>query len=79
MDTILLAIGAAIRRARDAAGISQEELAALAGVHRTYIGGVERGERNVGIKNLVAIARALKVPPAEFLRDLGSATHKRQR
>ena len=50
--------------------ISQEELASRAGVHRTYIGGVERGERNVSLINIVAIARALGVPPADLLSGI---------
>ncbi len=50
--------------------ISQEELASRAGVHCTYIGGVERGERNVSLINIVAIARALGVPPADLLSGI---------
>lgn len=54
--------GARVRALREQAGLSQEELAARAGIHRTYIGGVERGERNVGLKNVLRIAAALDVP-----------------
>ena len=42
-------------------GLSQEELADLAGLHRTYVGSIERGERNVSIDNMEALANGLKV------------------
>lgn len=59
--------GRRVREFRQAAGLSQEELAARCGLHRTYIGGIERGERNVGVLNLIQIARALRVAPSELL------------
>lgn len=62
--------GATVRRLRVAAGISQEELAHLATLHRTYIGGVERGERNVSLENIVRLAKALNVSPSLLLEDL---------
>lgn len=61
--------GARIRKERERLGISQEELADRAGLHRTYIGGVERGERNLGVINLLRIARALQVNPSALLID----------
>jgi transcriptional regulator with XRE-family HTH domain len=67
MSEDLKKLGARIRELRETAGISQEELADRAGLHRTYVGGIERGERNVGVLNLVQIARALKVKPADLL------------
>jgi transcriptional regulator with XRE-family HTH domain len=55
------ALGQAIRKKRAAAGFSQESFAEAVGVHRTYIGGVERGERNVSLHNLQRISEALNV------------------
>tara|TARA_Y100000296_G_C5137798_1_gene239210 strand:- start:500 stop:709 length:210 start_codon:yes stop_codon:yes gene_type:complete len=56
-----------IRGRRQALGLSQEEVAELANLHRTYIGAVERAERNLTLKTLYAIANALGTNPAEFL------------
>jgi transcriptional regulator with XRE-family HTH domain len=55
------AFGARVRELRHNAGLSQEELATTANLDRSYIGGVERGERNVSLVNIHKIARALKV------------------
>ncbi len=54
-------VGFNIRRIREERGLSQEELAALAGLHRAYVGQIERGEKNLGLKNLQKIANALEV------------------
>jgi transcriptional regulator with XRE-family HTH domain len=56
-----MAFGERVRQLRRKAAISQEELASLAGLDRSYIGGVERGERNVSLVNIHKIAKALKV------------------
>jgi transcriptional regulator with XRE-family HTH domain len=53
--------GARVRELRSLKSWSQEELAERAGLHRNYVGGVERGERNVGLDNIAAIANALGV------------------
>lgn len=58
---LLLSVGSRVRTLRLAKGMSQEDLAARAGLHRTYVGGVERGERNVSLINLARIATALEV------------------
>jgi transcriptional regulator with XRE-family HTH domain len=55
-------VGFNIRIIREERGLSQEKLAALAGLHRAYIGQVERGEKNIGLKNLEKIAKTLEVP-----------------
>jgi transcriptional regulator with XRE-family HTH domain len=54
------AFGKKIRTLRKAKGYSQEELADLANLHRTYIGSIERGEQNVSLDNIEKIAKALK-------------------
>jgi transcriptional regulator with XRE-family HTH domain len=62
MKETLKRFGERVRQLRVAAGLSQEQLADRSGLHRTYIGGVERGERNVGLLNVYAIAAALREP-----------------
>lgn len=58
-----------LRTLRQAQGISQEALADLCGLHRTYIGSVERGERNISIDNIARIAESLGVPASKLLED----------
>jgi transcriptional regulator with XRE-family HTH domain len=62
----LLAFGKRIRFLRLKAGYSQENLASLSQLDRTYIGGIERGERNPSLKNILRIADALKVSAVEL-------------
>jgi DNA-binding XRE family transcriptional regulator len=62
-------LGNVIRRVRRGKGMSQEQLAFESDLHRTYIGSVERGERNVSLLNIVAIACALNVTAAYLLRE----------
>jgi transcriptional regulator with XRE-family HTH domain len=63
-------IGRRVRQLRLRRRLSQEKLAELANLHRNYVGGVERGERNIGLLNIVALAQALKVKPAKLLESL---------
>lgn len=71
-------LGFRIRELRLEMGISQEELAERAGVHRTYLGGVERGERNPSLKNITAVARALSDTLQElFVFDRRRSTESR--
>jgi len=62
-------LGHNIRRLRLATGLSQEELADRAGLHRTYISSVERGERNVSVDNIFLLARALGVEAADLVTE----------
>lgn len=62
--------GEQVRKLRKARGLSQEELAELAELHRNYIGGIERGERNVALLNIVRLAKALGVSLSELLEGI---------
>lgn len=64
---ILEKFGQKMQKTRQASGVTQEELAARLGMHRTYIGLIERGERNPTIRTLYKIAKALKVPASDLL------------
>ncbi len=61
-------VGRNLRAYRDARGLSQEAFAEVLGVHRTYMGGVERGERNLTLKSLERIAAKIEVEPLELLQ-----------
>lgn len=64
----LIQFGMAVRKLRKGKGISQEELADAAGLDRSYVGGIERGERNVALLNILKIAAGLGIPPAHLLK-----------
>jgi transcriptional regulator with XRE-family HTH domain len=65
-----LAFGQAVRKLRLAKEISQEKLAELAEIHRTYIGDVERGTRNISLLNMSKIAAALDVPLSRLISEM---------
>jgi len=66
-DKLSAIVGKNVKKYRKNLGISQEELADKAGPHRTYIGGIERGERNITLDSLQIIAIALGVAPVELI------------
>jgi len=72
VDDLRAVFGQRVRELRKARGFSQEELAHRAGIHWTYLGGIERGERNPALVNIGKIARALKVPLAELFSGFRS-------
>jgi transcriptional regulator with XRE-family HTH domain len=56
-----------VRQRREQLGLSQDELAQRSGLHRTYISDIERGARNLSLKNLVRLAEALEVQPSTLV------------
>jgi transcriptional regulator with XRE-family HTH domain len=67
--TIRQILATNLRRFRAERGLSQEALAAAAGIHRNYLGGIEREERNVGLDNLAKIARGLDISVSDLVRE----------
>ncbi len=66
---IIVRFGQKVRGQRTKMGISQEELAARAGVHRTYIGMIERAEKNITLENIEKICKALDLKIGDFFKD----------
>ncbi len=73
-ESIRLGFGERVRGKRQGLGISQEELAFRSGLHRTYVGSVERGERNLSIENIFLLAKTLCCHPRDLLPDLPGKT-----
>ena len=69
MENMRKQLGQRIRFVRKNMSLSQEGLAERCGLHRTYIGGIERGERNVSLENMYKIAGALKVGMGDLFND----------
>lgn len=66
---ILIRFGQRVREERMRLGISQEELASRANVHRTYMGMIERAEKNITLENIEKICKALNLSVSEFFND----------
>jgi transcriptional regulator with XRE-family HTH domain len=69
LSDVAVRFGRRLREVRRGRGISQEKLAELAGLHRTYVSSVERGERNISLLNIESLALALRVKMAELMPD----------
>ena len=72
-NQILLAFGQTIRKRRLEIGLSQEAFAEKAQLHRTYIGGIERGKRNVALLNMIQIAQALDITPEQLMARISES------
>lgn len=70
-DDIRVRFGRAVRKRRQELCLSQEELADRAGIHRTYVGDVERGERNIALQNIEKLATALGIMISTLMREYG--------
>jgi transcriptional regulator with XRE-family HTH domain len=69
LSDVLERFGKRLREVRERVGVSQEKLAEMAGLHRTYVSSIERGKRNISLLNIERLASALEVPMAELLPD----------
>jgi len=68
MTKIYQIVGQKVRKRRKELGFTQERLAEISGLHRTYIAGIEAGKRNISLKNLEKLAKALKISPDDLLK-----------
>jgi len=68
-ESIQIAFGKLLRKKRNALTISQEELAFQSGLHRTYVGSVERGERNLSLENIFVFAKTVGCHPSDLIPD----------
>ncbi len=73
-SNIKVRFGQRLRELRQAKGLSQEELAFRAGLHRTYVSSAERGQRNVALVNLEKLSRALEIDIGDLFRDMSTRT-----
>lgn len=74
----LIVFGEAIRHRRKALGYSQESFGDACGIDRSYMGGIERGEHNLALINILKIIDALGVQPSEFFKDMDKPTKTRR-
>ena len=77
-DDILKRFGLTIKRLRERKGISQEKLGEISDLHRTYIGMIERAERNITLKNIEKIAKALGTDISKIFEELESTNINKQ-
>jgi transcriptional regulator with XRE-family HTH domain len=70
VEDVRIRFGKALRVRRRKLGLSQEEFADLCGLDRTYVGGIERGERNLALVNIEKLARAFKVSLSDLFRSV---------
>ena len=70
MEDIRIRFGKAVRQKRQKLGVSQEAFADMCGMGRTYVGGIERGERNVALVNIEKIAKTLRLSIAQLFRGV---------
>ena len=70
LSTVTIAFGKRVRELRVAKGLSQEDLGERCSLDRTYISSLERGHRNVGLKNIAALAQALDVSLSDFFSGI---------
>jgi len=73
MEDVRIRFGKAVRQRRQKLGVSQEAFADMCRLDRTYVGGIERGERNVALVNIDKIAKTLKLTIAELFRGVRPA------
>ncbi len=66
---IRIEFGGKVRQLRHQLNISQEKLAEIADLHPNYVGSVERGERNIALENIIALAKALKCSPKDLMPE----------
>lgn len=76
---VLVAFGEAVRQQRKAKGLSQEAFADQCGIDRSYMGGVERGERNVALLNVARIVESLELDFSEFFKALDRPRHGKRK
>lgn len=68
--SLLVGFGLSVRKARLSKNLSQDTLAELSGLHRTYVSSIERGERNVSLINMVNISKALDIPLCDLIEGI---------
>jgi transcriptional regulator with XRE-family HTH domain len=77
-EKVQVTFGLAVRERREACELTQQGLAELAELHTNYVSSVERGERNIGIHNIVRLAHALQMPLSELIASLDGGQNSAQ-